>query len=74
MADRFDETGLIVNIRPSVLMAPAGDFAGLGSTANLIVVQRASASGVTIGFWDRFKIGAPLPLATQLIGTRWLWL
>jgi hypothetical protein len=35
MADRFDETGLIVNIRPSVLMAPAGNFAVLGSIANL---------------------------------------
>lgn len=45
-----------------------------GSIANLIVVQRASASGVMIGFWDNFKTGAPLPLATLLIGTLWLWL
>jgi Na+/H+ antiporter NhaD/arsenite permease-like protein len=30
--------------------------------ANLIVVLRAGASGVTISFWDYFKIGAPLTL------------
>jgi Na+/H+ antiporter NhaD/arsenite permease-like protein len=52
----------------------AGNFTVLGSIANLIVVQRASASGVTISFWDYFKIGAPLTLITLLIGTLWLWL
>jgi Na+/H+ antiporter NhaD/arsenite permease-like protein len=51
----------------------AGNFTVLGSIANLIVVQRASASGVTISFWDYFKIGAPLTLITLLIGTLWLW-
>ena len=52
----------------------AGNFTVLGSIANLIVVQRACASGVTISFWDYFKIGAPLTLITLLIGTLWLWL
>jgi Na+/H+ antiporter NhaD/arsenite permease-like protein len=52
----------------------AGNFTVLGSIANLIVVQRASASGVTISFWDYFRIGAPLTLITLLIGTLWLWL
>lgn len=52
----------------------AGNFTVLGSVANLIVVQRASASGVTIGFWDHFKIGAPLTLITLFVGTLWLWL
>ncbi len=52
----------------------AGNFTILGSIANLIVVQRASASGVTISFWDYFKIGAPLTLITLSIGTLWLWL
>jgi Na+/H+ antiporter NhaD/arsenite permease-like protein len=52
----------------------AGNFTVLGSIANLIVVQRAGASGVTISFWDYFRIGAPLTLITLLIGTLWLWL
>ena len=42
--------------------------------ANLIVVQRAAVSGVEIGFWDYFKVGAPLTLFTLVIGTIWLWL
>ena len=36
----------------------AGNFTVLGSIANLIVVQRAGVSGVTIGFWDYFRVGA----------------
>ena len=52
----------------------AGNFAVLGSIANLIVVQRAAASGVVIGFWDYFRVGAPLTIITLAIGTWWLWL
>jgi Na+/H+ antiporter NhaD/arsenite permease-like protein len=52
----------------------AGNFTVLGSIANLIVVQRAAASGVTIGFWDYFRVGAPLTLITLAVGTMWLWL
>jgi Na+/H+ antiporter NhaD/arsenite permease-like protein len=52
----------------------AGNFTVLGSIANLIVVQRAGAAGVTIGFWDYFRIGAPLTVVTLLIGTVWLGL
>jgi Na+/H+ antiporter NhaD/arsenite permease-like protein len=52
----------------------AGNFTLLGSIANLIVVQRAAASGVAISFWDYFKVGAPLTIITLAIGTLWLWL
>jgi Na+/H+ antiporter NhaD/arsenite permease-like protein len=52
----------------------AGNFTVLGSIANLIVVQRAAVSGVEIGFWDHFRVGAPLTLITLAIGTLWLWL
>jgi Na+/H+ antiporter NhaD/arsenite permease-like protein len=52
----------------------AGNFTVLASIANLIVVERAAASGVTIGFWDHFRVGAPLTLVTLAIGTVWLWL
>src|SRR5205085_10118266 len=42
----------------------AGNLTILGSVANLIVVQRARAGGVTIGFWDYFRAGAPLTVLT----------
>jgi Na+/H+ antiporter NhaD/arsenite permease-like protein len=51
----------------------AGNFTVLGSIANLIVVQRAAVSGVAIGFWDYFRVGAPLTIITLAIGTLWLW-
>lgn len=46
----------------------AGNFTLLGSVANLIVVQLARADGITISFWDYFKIGAPLTIVTIVIG------
>ena len=52
----------------------AGNFTVLGSIANLIVVQKAAASGVEISFWDHFRVGAPLTIITLVIGTWWLWL
>ncbi len=51
----------------------AGNFTVLGSIANLIVVQKAGARGVAIGFWDYFRVGAPLTLLTLALGTLWLW-
>jgi Na+/H+ antiporter NhaD/arsenite permease-like protein len=50
----------------------AGNFAILGSVANLIVVQRARAQNVEIGFWEYFKIGAPLTVLTIGAGVVWL--
>ncbi len=50
----------------------AGNFTVLGSIANLIVVEQARAQGVAIGFWQYFKVGAPLTLLTILIGVWWL--
>ena len=50
----------------------AGNFTVLGSIANLIVVQRAATSGVAIGFWDYFRVGAPLTIITLAIGTLWM--
>jgi Na+/H+ antiporter NhaD/arsenite permease-like protein len=46
----------------------AGNFTILGSVANLIVVQRARAQGVVIGFWAYFAAGAPLTVLTILAG------
>jgi len=53
----------------------AGNFTVLGSVANLIVVQRARARRIDIGFWTYFRVGAPLTVLTLLLGTAWLaWL
>jgi Na+/H+ antiporter NhaD/arsenite permease-like protein len=51
-----------------------GNLTVLGSIANLIVVQTAAASGVTISFWDYFRVAAPLTIVTLAIGTLWLLL
>jgi Na+/H+ antiporter NhaD/arsenite permease-like protein len=50
----------------------AGNLTLVGSVANLIVAQRARAHGITIGFWDYFKVGAPLTVLTILFGVWWL--
>jgi Na+/H+ antiporter NhaD/arsenite permease-like protein len=50
----------------------ADNFTILGSIANLIVVQKAATRGVVIGFWDYFRVGAPLTVATLLLGTLWM--
>jgi Na+/H+ antiporter NhaD/arsenite permease-like protein len=50
----------------------AGNFAILGSVANLIVVQGARAQNIEISFWEYFKVGAPLTLLTVSVGVFWL--
>lgn len=50
----------------------AGNFTILGSVANLIVVQRARALNVEIGFGTYFKVGAPLTVLTIAVGVLWL--
>jgi Na+/H+ antiporter NhaD/arsenite permease-like protein len=52
----------------------AGNFTVLGSIANLIVVEKAARRGVVIGFWDYFRVGAPLTVVTIVIGAVWLGL
>jgi Na+/H+ antiporter NhaD/arsenite permease-like protein len=46
----------------------AGNFTLLGSVANVIVAQRAAAEGIEVTFWSYFRIGAPLTIATIVIG------
>jgi Na+/H+ antiporter NhaD/arsenite permease-like protein len=50
----------------------AGNLTVLGSIANLIVVEKAARRGVVIGFWEYFRVGAPLTVLTLLAGTLWL--
>jgi Na+/H+ antiporter NhaD/arsenite permease-like protein len=59
-----------------LLLAMASTLAGnltlLGSVANLIVVEVARGSGITIGFAEYCRVGLPLTLLTLLVG--WLFL
>ena len=49
----------------------AGNLTITGSVANIIVVESAQPE-VEIGFWDYFRVGLPITLATLLVGWAWL--
>jgi len=49
----------------------AGNLTITGSVANIIVVETARPE-VEIGFWNYFRVGAPITLATLLVGWAWL--
>jgi len=49
----------------------AGNLTVVGSVANLIVIQQAR-DRVRIGFWEYFRVGAPLAVATILLGAAWI--
>jgi Na+/H+ antiporter NhaD/arsenite permease-like protein len=49
----------------------AGNLTVVGSIANLIVIQQARRK-VQIGFWEYFRVGAPLALLTILAGAAWI--
>jgi len=51
----------------------AGNFTLVGSVANLIVTEIAKEGGVTISFWEYFKVGSLLTVITILIGAFWLF-
>jgi Na+/H+ antiporter NhaD/arsenite permease-like protein len=42
--------------------------------ANIIVVERAGAEDVHIGFREYPRIGLPVTVATLVWGTTWLWM
>ena len=69
-AQRHDRAWLTIAMASTL----AGNFTVIGSIANLIVVQKAASLGVSISFWDYFRVGAPLTILTLAIGTLWLWL
>jgi Na+/H+ antiporter NhaD/arsenite permease-like protein len=50
----------------------SGNLTVTGSVANIIVVERAAAEGVTVGFRDYVAVGIPLTIATLVFGTLWL--
>jgi Na+/H+ antiporter NhaD/arsenite permease-like protein len=50
----------------------AGNLTITGSVANIIVVERAAAEGVHIGFREYFRVGLPLTIVTLVWGSLWL--
>ena len=52
----------------------AGNLTITGSVANIIVVERARAEGVHIGFREYLRIGLPVTVATLIWGSAWLWI
>jgi Na+/H+ antiporter NhaD/arsenite permease-like protein len=59
-------TGWLVLAMSSTL---AGNLTITGSIANIIVVERAAAEGVTISVRDYLRVGVPVTAATLVIGT-----
>jgi Na+/H+ antiporter NhaD/arsenite permease-like protein len=51
----------------------AGNLTVTGSVANIIVVERAAADGVHIGFREYFRVGLPVTGATLILGAAWLY-
>jgi Na+/H+ antiporter NhaD/arsenite permease-like protein len=52
----------------------AGNLTITGSVANIIVVERAAAEGVHVGYLEYFSLGLPVTVATLAAGSIWLWL
>jgi Na+/H+ antiporter NhaD/arsenite permease-like protein len=52
----------------------AGNLTITGSVANIIVVERAGAEGVHVGFREYLRIGLPVTIATLIWGSAWLWI
>jgi Na+/H+ antiporter NhaD/arsenite permease-like protein len=52
----------------------AGNFLIVGSIANIIVVERAAALGVRIGWREHARVGVSVTLLTLAIAAAWLWL
>jgi len=52
----------------------AGNLFIVGSIANIIVVDQAARTGISIGWREHARIGVPVTLATLAIAALWLWL
>jgi len=64
------QTGWLVLAMSSTL---AGNLTITGSVANIIVLERAAAEDVAVGFREFFRIGLPVTIATLSLGSVWLW-
>lgn len=57
----------------AVLTTLAGNFLLPGSLANIIVAERAAASGVRLGFAEHARCGVPMTLLSMAVAALWLW-
>jgi Na+/H+ antiporter NhaD/arsenite permease-like protein len=57
----------------ALLSTFAGNLLLVGSLANLIVAERAAASGVRLGFGAHARAGVPITLVSTALGAAWLW-
>ena len=58
----------------AILSTLAGNLFLVGSLANLIVAERASAQGLRLTFRDHAKAGVPITLLSMLVAGLWLWI
>ncbi len=58
----------------AILTTLAGNLLIVGSLCNLIVAERASASGVRLTFADFARAGIPMALTSMAFAAIWLWL
>jgi Na+/H+ antiporter NhaD/arsenite permease-like protein len=63
-------SGTLVGL--AILSTLAGNLLLVGSLANLIVAERASAQGVQLTFRDHARAGVPITLLSMLIAGLWL--
>jgi Na+/H+ antiporter NhaD/arsenite permease-like protein len=64
--------GVLVGL--AILSTLAGNLFLVGSLANLIVAERASAQGVRLTFRDHAKAGVPITVLSMVFAGLWLWL
>ena len=57
----------------AVLSTLAGNLLILGSLANIIVVERARAVGIPLGFVEHARCGIPMTLISMVAAILWLW-
>ena len=57
----------------ALLSTFAGNLLLTGSLCNIIVAERAEASGVRLGFVDFARSGVPMTLASLAAAVAWLW-
>ena len=51
----------------------AGNLLLTGSLCNLIVAERAAATGVRLTFADFARAGVPMALTSMALAAIWLW-
>ena len=57
----------------AILSTLAGNLLLVGSLANLIVAERAAASGLRLSFLDHARAGIPITVASGAFAILWLW-